>query len=150
MQRPTVGRFNDSLTRCLRSRKFFERFYELFLASSPEVRAKFGSTDVRKHRRKLQNSFYVLVEYIAVGGPESQAYLEGLAEDHSNRGRNIPPHLYDLWLECLLRAVKECDELYSEEVEAGWRDVLGAGIALLKSRYDRPAESRELPGRRGL
>ena len=146
MHRPGVGRFNDSLTRCLRSGKFFQRFYELFLASSPEVRAKFGTADVRKHRRKLQNSFYALVEYVAFGGPESQVYLEGLAEDHSNRGRNIPPHLYDLWLECLLRAAKECDELYSEEVEAGWRYVMGAGISLLKSRYDRPAESREVPG----
>jgi len=145
MHGPKVALFNDSLARCLRGRKFFQRFYEFFLASSQEVRDRFRTTDIRRHRRKLQNSFYLLVEYVAFGGPESQAYLEGLAEDHGKRGRDIPPHLYDLWLDCLLRAVRECDELYSEQVEAAWRYMMGAGILYLKSRYDRPAQSREVP-----
>jgi hemoglobin-like flavoprotein len=137
--------FNDSLARCQRGGRFFQRFYELFLASSPEIRDKFHSTDIGKHRRKLRRSLYILVEHVAYGGVESTAYLERLAEDHSKRGRDIPPHLYDAWLECLLRAVKECDALYSDEVAAAWRSVLGAGILLLKSRYDRPDESREVP-----
>ena len=146
MQGSHVGRFNSSLTRCLRSKTFFQRFYELFLASSAEVRDKFGAADTRKHRKKLQTSFYILMEYVSFGGPESRAYLERLAEDHSNRGRDIPPHLYDLWLDCLLQAVKECDQLYSDEVDAAWRYVMGAGISYFKSRYDRPAEGREVPG----
>jgi hemoglobin-like flavoprotein len=131
--------FNDSLARCQRGGKFFQRFYELFLASSPEVREKFRTTDIGKHRRKLQRSLYILVEHVTYGGAESRRYLEDLAEDHSKRGRDIPPHLYDVWLECLLRALQESDELYSEEVGAAWRSIVGAGIVLLKSRYDRPA-----------
>jgi hemoglobin-like flavoprotein len=139
MNRPEIEVFNDSLERCLRGGDFFQRFYEVFLASSPEVREKFSGTDFRKQRRMLQTSFYMLVEYIAVGWPECQAYLERIAVAHGKQGRDIPPGLYDLWLDCLLRAVRERDDQYSTEVDAAWRFMMGAGITFLKARYDRPA-----------
>jgi len=146
MFRPEIELFNDSLARCLRGGQFFQRFYELFLASSPEVSDKFRSTDFRKQRRMLQTSFYMLVEYIALGCPAREAYLERIAAAHGKHGRDIPPHLYDLWLECLLRAVKECDDRCSTQVEAAWRYTMGAGILFLKARYDRPVASLETPG----
>ena len=146
MFRPEIELFNDSLARCLRGGQFFQRFYELFLASSPEVSDKFHSTDFRKQRRMLQPSIYMLVEYIALGWPECEAYLERIAAAHGKHGRDIPPHLYDLWLECLLRAVKECDDRCSTQVEAAWRYTMGAGILFLKARYDRPVASPETPG----
>jgi hemoglobin-like flavoprotein len=146
MDRPEIEIFNDSLARCLRGEQFFQRFYELFLASSPEVRDRFRNTDFAKQRRMLQTSFYVLVEYIALGWPECQAYLERIAAAHSKQGRDIRPELYDLWLDCLLRTVKERDEQYSTEVEAAWRYMMGAGIAFLKSRYEQPTEGRVLAG----
>ena len=138
MDNSEIEIFNDSLARCLRGERFFRRFYELFLASSPEARAKFQATDFRKQRRMLQSSFYMLVEYVALGWPECQAYLERIASAHGKHGRDIPPHLYDLWLDCLLQTVRECDELYSSEVEGAWRFMMGAGITFLKLRYDRP------------
>lgn len=133
--------FNDSLARCLQGDRFFQRFYELFLASSEEVREKFSATDFRKQARMVKSSFYMLVEYLALGWPECEAYLERIATGHSKRQRDIAPHLYDLWLECLLKAAKECDERYSPQVEAAWRYVMGAGIRFLKARYDPPSEA---------
>jgi hemoglobin-like flavoprotein len=130
--------FNDSLARCLRSGQFFQRFYEIFLASSAEVRDKFRATDFRKQRRMLQTSFYMLVEFITLGWPECQAYLERIAATHSRLGRDIPPHLYELWLDSLLQAVKEHDGLYSPQIENAWRHLMGAGIAFLTARYDGP------------
>jgi hemoglobin-like flavoprotein len=145
MHRPEIELFNDSLTRCLRGGQFFQRFYELFLASSPEVRDKFRTTDIRAHRRMLQTSFYTLMEYMAFGGPESRAGLERIAVGHGKQGRDIPPHLYDLWLECLLRAVKERDDRYSAEVEEAWRHLMTAGITFFKSYYDRDAAGGGVP-----
>jgi hemoglobin-like flavoprotein len=138
MDRSELEVFNDSFARCLRGGQFFQRFYEFFLASSAEVREKFQATDFRKQRRMLQSSFYMLMEYIAMGWPECQAYLERIAAAHGKYGRDIQPHLYDLWLDCLLLAVKECDDQYSPEVENAWRFMMGAGITFLKLRYDRP------------
>ena len=145
MYRAEIEVFNDSLERCLRDGQFFQRFYELFLAASPEVREKFRDTDFRKQRRMLQTAFYMLVEYIALGWPECQAYLERIAAAHGKYGRNISPHLYDLWLDCLLRTVQERDDLYSAEVEAAWRFMMGAGINFLKARYDRPIAAPAAP-----
>jgi len=145
VDRPEIEVFNDSLARCLRGDQFFQRFYELFLAASDEVREKFQDTDFRRQRRMLQSSFYMLVEYIALGWPECQAYLERIAIAHGKHGRDIPPHLYDLWLDCLLRTVRERDELYSQEIESAWRFMMGAGITFLKLRYDRPL-AEQAPG----
>ncbi len=139
---PEVEIFNDSFARCIRGGRLFERFYEVFLASSPEVSEKFRNTDFRKQRRMLQTSFYMLVEYIALGWPECEAYLERIAAAHGKYGRDIAPHLYDLWLECLLQAVKECDDRYSPQVESAWRHMMGAGISFIKVRYDRPVVRR--------
>jgi hemoglobin-like flavoprotein len=139
MSKPEIEVFNDSLERCLRGGDFFQRFYEIFLASSPEVREKFAGTDFRKQRRMLQTAFYMLVEYIALGWPECQAYLERIAVAHGKHGRDIAPHMYDLWLDCLLRTVRERDDKYTPEVEGAWRFMMGAGITFLKVRYDRPA-----------
>jgi hypothetical protein len=138
MSRSELGLFNDSLARCRDHGRFFDQFLELFLASSDEVRAKFHSTDLVRQRRMLQSSFYMLVEYLALGSPESEKYLERIAAEHGRQGRDIPPHLYDFWLEALLRAVQKCDDRYSTEVEAAWRHVMGAGIHFLTSRYDGP------------
>lgn len=146
IDRREIELFNDSLERCLRGGQFFQRFYELFLASSAVVREKFHATDFRKQRRMLQTAFYMLVEYMVLGWPECQAYLERIAAAHSKQGRDIPPHLYDLWLDCLLRAVKECDDLCSTEVEAAWRFMMDAGITFLKSRYDHPIGGGEVAG----
>jgi hemoglobin-like flavoprotein len=143
--RPEIELFNDSLARCQRRGRLFERFYELFLASSAEVRDKFRDTDFRKQRRMLQTSFYMLVEYVTLGWPECEAYLERIAAAHGRQGRDISPHLYDVWLDCLVRAVKELDDQYSAEVESAWRYMMGAGILFLKARYDRPAAGREPP-----
>ena len=90
----------------------------------------------------LQTSFYMLVEYIALGWPECEAYLTRIATAHSKQGRDIAPHLYDLWLDCLLRAVKESDDRWTEEVENAWRYMMGAGIAFLKARYEPPVTGR--------
>ena len=147
--RPETEVFNDSLARCLHGDRLFQRFLELFLTSSEEVRAKFHGTDLAKQRRMLQSSFYMLLEYIGVASLESRTFLERIAHEHSKHGRDIPPHLYDLWLDCLLRAVKECDPRYSPEVEAAWRYMMEAGIAFLKSRYDGAVDGNEPPTRAG-
>ena len=138
MSRSELGLFNDSLARCREHGHFFDQFLELFLASSEEVRAKFHTTDIAQQRRMLQSSFYMLVEYLALGSPESEKYLERIAAEHGKHARDIAPHLYDYWLESLLRAVWSCDSHYSAEIEAAWRYVMGVGITFFTSRYDGP------------
>jgi hemoglobin-like flavoprotein len=126
--------FNDSYERCMRRPGFLERFYEIFIASSEEVAAKFAHTDFRKQRKLLKVSLYMLMS-ASDPPPEVTAHLERIAELHSRRHLDIKPELYDLWLGCLLQAMSEFDPSFDKDIEAAWRNVLTPGIQVMKSRY---------------
>ncbi len=135
--------YNDSFEHCLAKEGFLPRFYELFTASSPEVRDKFKDTDLRRQAWILRKSLYVLT-MASVGTGEARDELIRLGNSHGPRGLNIPAALYDLWLECLLRAVEEFDANWSPEVERSWREMLGPHIAVLKSYSCARPESADL------
>jgi hemoglobin-like flavoprotein len=126
--------FLESLARCGRG-AFVDRFYERFLASSPEVRAKFASTDFGRQRQMLLRSLE-LIAAAADGDPEGVEDLNARAETHSRSGLNIAPHLYDLWLESAIASAVEADPLWAPEVETAWRSILGAAIRHLSSQYE--------------
>jgi hemoglobin-like flavoprotein len=128
-----LERFNDSLER-MPGGRLLERFYELFMAASPEVRAKFADTDFRRQRRVLKVSLYLMM-LAAQGRLEGQVHLDEIARRHSRAGLDIRPELYDLWLECLIAAVREHDPRFDADTERAWRAVLRSGIEAMKSRY---------------
>jgi hemoglobin-like flavoprotein len=126
--------FNDSYQRCLRKPGYLDRFYEIFVASSPEVAEKFKHTDFRKQTAALKASLYILM-LSSTQTPEVMQHLERLAESHNRRHLDIRPELYDLWLESLLTAAREHDPLLDDRTESAWRNVLGFGIEFMRSRY---------------
>ena len=134
MTEAELALFNDSLTRCTSQPLFLERFYALFVSSSDEVRHKFRQTDFQKQRRLLQASFY-MVMLQADGKPEGAVHFERIADLHSQRHLDIPPPLYDLWLDCLMQAVREYDPEWMPETESLWRRMMAHGIAFMKARY---------------
>jgi len=133
--------FDDSLARCYARDGFLERFYELFLEASPEARAKFAGTDLAQQRRMLKASL-VLMMLAAGGKTEGMVHMERIADVHAKHKYDIPGPLYDVWLDCLIRAVSEFDPEYTPELGATWRRVLQPGIEFMKSRYDAPPQPR--------
>ena len=77
--------FNDSLERCTSGRRFLDRFYELFVASSAEVAAKFANTDFRVQKAALKVSLYMIMASIE-RKPEGTVHLERIAARHSRSG----------------------------------------------------------------
>jgi len=126
--------YNASLDRCTARPGFLDRFYELFLASADEVREKFKNTNFDRQKEALRMSLYMMMT-AHDWSVECDGHLEEIAERHSRHDLDIAPHLYDLWLVCLLRAVSEFDPGYDANVAAAWRAALGPGIQLMKSRY---------------
>jgi hemoglobin-like flavoprotein len=131
----TLETFGDSLSRCNGNPAFVERFYEIFLASSPKVREKFAQTDFVRQKAALRASLDAML--LAARNPETnpRQYLNDLAERHSSRQLNIGAELYDLWLDSLLAAVKEFDPKNGPEVQEAWEKVMMVGISYLLSRY---------------
>ncbi len=129
-----IETYVESLQRCLERPKFLPRFYELFLASSDEVRRKFEHTDFPRQLRAIKKSL-LEAGWIHNPGEEAKAELARIAKSHSRAEKDIPPGLYDLWLDSLIQAVKETDPRFTPNIEGAWRGVLGRVIAFMKAQY---------------
>ncbi|MBV2132382.1 globin [Pseudomonas sp. MAP12] len=127
-----TNRVMQSYGRCCASPGFFDSFYQRFLASSPIIRDKFTATDMLAQKQLLRAGILNLVLY-ARGMPDSK--LRDLGHSHSREGFDIRPELYELWLEALLQTVAEHDREAGADDLRAWREVLGKGIALIKSYY---------------
>jgi hemoglobin-like flavoprotein len=141
MSSPHVERFLGSLKRCLSTPEFLHRFYEDFMASSPEIAAKFRKTDFPRQTRVLADSLYVLAN-AAQGQPDSPAFdaLPRLAERHDRAHLDIRPELYVVWLDCLVKVARAFDPQFDDALEADWRLTLEAGIRYMQERHQpRPA-----------
>lgn len=134
MNEEEIALFNDSLERCTARHDFLDRFYQTFVASSKEVAEKFKHTDFRRQKILLKTSLYMMM-LAAMDKPEAQEHLQRIARIHSRHGHNIQPKLYDLWLDCLIQAVKECDPAFDKKTDSAWRAMMAPGIAFMKSRY---------------
>ena len=128
--------FRASLKRCLANNAFLHDFYELFMASSPEVREKFKGTDFPRQARVLADSLYIM-SVASESKEDAIAWkqLDRLAEAHSRRGLDIRPDLYQSWLDCLLKAASQYDLELSPAMEGAWRRALAPGIEHLRAAY---------------
>jgi hemoglobin-like flavoprotein len=131
----TLQTFDSSLGRCNANPRFLDRFYEIFLASSPKVREKFAHTDFVRQKAALRASLSAMLLAAKDDKTGPRQHLHDLAERHSSRQLNIGSELYDLWLDSLLAAVKECDPSDSPEVQAAWEKVMMVGIGYLLTSY---------------
>jgi hemoglobin-like flavoprotein len=127
--------FEESLGRCNAKTGFLDRFYEIFLASSPKVKEKFAQTDFVRQRRALRASLDAMLLAATDGDKGPDKYLGELAQRHSSRQLDIGAEMYDLWLDSLLAVVKEYDPKYSPEIHDAWEKIMMVGISYLLSRY---------------
>lgn len=130
--------FEESLARCNADPSFLDRFYEIFLASSPKVKEKFAGTDFVHQKRALRASLHQMLLAAEHGENGPERYLRDLAVSHSKRDLDIGAELYDFWLDSLLATVKQCDGKYDSDVEEAWEDVMMVGISYLLGHYHQP------------
>lgn len=119
--------FNDlhqSYGRCMNNGKFIERFYEIFLASHPEVEMAFAGTDFDRQRRLLRRTLTSSIMY-AAGSKGVKMEVGKMAEIHSRRGRApVSPHLYKYWLDSLMTTIREFDPELTPQLEARWKKAM--------------------------
>ena len=132
-----IQQFVDSYDRIggrdLASSDFFDAFYRHFVGASPEVADKFKDTDMARQREMLRLSLDHMV-YFAIDKEETReiARVAGL---HDQSNADIPPRLYDQWLDSLLATVSQFDPKYNADVEAAWREALLPAIDYMKHCY---------------
>ena len=135
MDESTLRAFEASLERCSVQPRFMDIFYDQFIDSSPKVRAKFAGTDLIRQKQMVWASLALLLEGARQEGGRPPEHLGALARRHGAQGLAVGAELYDLWLDSLLAAVRQCDPAWCLAVEAAWERVMGWGIHFLCSHY---------------
>ncbi len=123
-----------SFDRCLATGDFFQTFYDIFLATSPESTSKFAQTDFNKQKNLIKASVAMMIR-LGTGNANARRILEKVGNTHSRQALDIRPELYDLWLDSLCEAIQRHDPDYSAELEALWRENMQEGIKLVTARY---------------
>lgn len=125
-----IETFNDSFERCNGDPAFLERFYTIFISSNSEVAEKFKNTDMENQKSVLLISLsYMMMAH------KSPQVLDKMAVRHSARHLDIQPHLYALWLDCMVEAVKATDSYFDDGVERAWRKMMQPGIDYIISKH---------------
>ena len=123
-----------SFIRCESTGDLGERFYTIFLKASPEVAALFEHTDFVKQRKLLRGSIYTMVTRDPLDDTARRT-LKRIGETHGRSGHNVPPRLYEVWLDSLCETVKGLDPEWTEELEKQWRIRMRAGIQFITAAY---------------
>jgi len=127
--------FNDSYNRCLARDEFIDKFYDRYITSNDLVAEKFAHTEMKKQKLMLEASLHIIMA-LKTSTPENAVkHFKRIGVAHGREQHDIPPALYDLWLESLIETVKEFDVKYDSDVDVAWRDILSDGIRIMKSMY---------------
>lgn len=123
-----------SFVRCEITGDIGERFYTLFLNASPEIARHFEQTDFAKQRKLLRGSVYTMVTRDP-RDEKARETLQRIGETHGRTKLDVPPRLYDVWLDCLCETVKGMDPEWTAELEQQWRIRMRAGIQVITAAY---------------
>jgi len=115
----------QSYGRCLRDKHFISRFYDIFLASHPDIAPMFAKTDFGTQRMALRHGISAAIMY-ASGSTLPKRTIENMAKVHGRTGHApVRPHLYPYWIDSLVQAVGECDPEATPALLERWRKGMG-------------------------
>lgn len=130
--------FEESFTRVIgpgplvseKGQQFFDEFYQRFLSKSSAVEEIFRDTDMSHQARMLLKSVHHLAGLHVTGAVSD--YLVDIARRHSAIDLDVPPELYDYWIEALIETVEATDPSFDESVALAWRLAMAPGIAVMQ------------------
>ena len=125
-----INIFNDSFQICASDPLFLDRFYKVFFSSSEEIKEKFKHTDMKKQKKVLLKSLAYMMN-----ARSNPGLISATAVNHDKKHLNISPHLYGIWLNSMVEAVKQSDTRFNQQIEDAWRKTMQPGIDLMIKKY---------------
>lgn len=130
-----VSDVKQSLGRCLHHGDVFDTFYEIFLKSDPRIPEQFVGTEWEEQKRLLRQGVNNVIGYFDESFT-AQSALERIRYTHGRDRLNIPPALYELWMDSMIEAVRQHDPEFDSVLEKEWREVLRKGTDFVKAGYE--------------
>ncbi|MCC5812158.1 MAG: globin [Ectothiorhodospiraceae bacterium] len=133
-----MDRYHDvqqSYGRCLQTKRFIDRFYEVLMESHPAMRPAFARTDFSAQRRALRRGISTALMY-AGGESFVEEGVATMAHVHSRAGRApVEPRYYTCWLESLVQTIRESDPQLTPALERRWREAMQVVIQRFTDAY---------------
>ena len=130
-----IDGIKKSYDRCLNShgnsKKFFVRFYEVFLASDPEIRSMFLQTNIMKQVNALKNGISTVIMYAGNNDGIASQSLETIKRTHSSDTLKVKARHYKIWEDSLITVLYEYDNEFSDEPEKDWRTLIQQTVEIL-------------------
>jgi hemoglobin-like flavoprotein len=123
--------FNDSYARCNRNPHFMPLFYERFLEKDETFHAMFAKIDMEKQMKMVKASLLIIM--LAATSEQARETVKMFGKRHGPDGLGIKPLDIDIWFECLIDTIKECDPAYNQSVDQAWRQCFNEGISIMKA-----------------
>lgn len=132
----TTQQLLESYNRCSSEGDFWGTFYEIFIASSPEIGGMFKQTDFTLQKRMVQRSLQTIIMYIHTPeNPDIIDEMDRIARIHDRNHINVRPELYNFWISSLLQAIEQHDPFFDETIKANWEAHLEPVIRYLQDKY---------------
>ncbi|UTV29768.1 globin [Photobacterium atrarenae] len=129
--------FNNSYARCNENSQFFDIFYDKFCRQDRRFRQMFKGVDMLGQIRMLKASIAIIL--LAPSSEQARDSVRNFGKRHASIG--VTADDFEIWLDCLLHTVSQCDPNYSPEVEAAWRQCFETGFNLMKEACRAPSGS---------
>lgn len=123
-----------SFGRCLTHVRFFDRFYDIFMASHREIRPMFENTDMVKQKHLLRHGLMSALMF-AEDDAMARLCIDRIRDSHGRGRLNIRPDLYPHWINSIVQVVSEFDSEYTPKLGQLWRDALTPAVERIKSGY---------------
>ncbi len=129
-----ISKVRLSYGRAISRKLFMERFYEIFIKSSPVVARKLAETDVEKQQALLSQSVNMVILF-PQGNKIAHNAITRIRGSHARNGLAIKPEYYKFWVDSLMAALAEHDPEFDDELEQAWRRVLQNAIDYIIEGY---------------
>lgn len=120
----------NSYRRCLEHPGFFDRFYQHLFAADTGIARMFAAVDLDKQRTMIRKALTTLIMKRS-GVRSATLALDKIAGSHGKHGLNVTPLMYDIWVETMVRTVREHDPECDHALAGAWRNMLHEGVAYL-------------------
>jgi len=124
----------ESFGRALFQGDVIGRFYEILLASHPDIPPMFHKTNFSKQRELLTQGINLMVLY-AKGKAIGKSGLNRIRYTHNKSHYNIHPNLYKYWKESLIKTLLEFDEKINPEILISWNKVIDHSLKYIMEGY---------------
>ena len=130
-----VSTIHSSLNRTVVDKHFFDRFYDVFISSHPDIAPLFANTDMESQKAMLHHGLMQSLAYLD-GKSTGRLTMERIRHSHGPDAMNIPHEPYDYWQRSLLQVVEETDPRYSPEIAKAWKEFSQTVVELISGKKD--------------